>query len=499
MGTKSTRLLILIVAYNDVATIQTVLSRIPSAISRHPYRILIIDDSSSDKTFESALQYKMGNPKLDIDILYNPQSQGYGGNLKIGFQYAIDHDFDMVALLHGNGKYAPEVLEDLITPVVQNDADVVLGSRMIEPLKALKEGMPLYKYIGNRILTRTQNYFLGASLSEFHSGYRVYSVAALMSVPFAYNTNDYHFDTEIVIQFMLKGLRVSEVEIPAYSSYEINLRNGIVYAWKVLQTTITSGLNRMGIFFDRKYDVSDDAVWYSLKLGYTSSHSIVLDEIAPGSRVLDIGCGSAQFAEKLKEKGCYVHGLDWLDLEEPAHVDLYTRLDLNRDDVDLPREEYDYILLLDIIEHLLRPEKLLEDLREQVKGEKPIIIITVPNVAFFLVSLRLLFGEFRYGKQGVLDLTHRRLYTFKSIRDSLVKGGYEIESIKGIPAPYPKALGYNLATRILITLNTFLIKLSRSFFSYQVLVTARPLPTLADLIAAATSAAEQMKQRTHRS
>jgi glycosyltransferase involved in cell wall biosynthesis len=499
LGTKSTRLLILIVAYNDVATIQTVLSRIPPTISAHPYRILIIDDSSSDKTFESALQYKMDNPDLDIDILYNPQSQGYGGNLKIGFQYAIDHAFDMVALLHGNGKYAPEVLDDLITPVLQNDADVVLGSRLTKPLKALKEGMPLYKYVGNRILTRAQNYLLGASLTEFHSGYRVYSVAALKSVPFAYNTNDYHFDTEIVIQFMLKGLRISEVEIPAYSSYEINLRNGIAYAWRVLQTTMTSCLNRMGIFFDRKYDVSDDAEWYSLKLGYASSHSAVLNKIAPGSKVLDIGCGSGQFAEKLKEKGCYVHGLDWLDLEEPANFDLFTRLDLNRDDVDLPREEYDFILLLDVIEHLLRPEKLLEDLREQVKGEKPIIMITVPNVAFFLVSLRLLFGQFRYGKQGVLDLTHRRLYTFKSIRESLVQSGYEIEGIKGIPAPYPKALGYNLMSRMLIALNSFLIKFSRSFFSYQVLVTAKPLPTLADLIGAATSAAEQINQRTLRS
>jgi 2-polyprenyl-3-methyl-5-hydroxy-6-metoxy-1,4-benzoquinol methylase len=255
----------------------------------------------------------------------------------------------------------------------------------------------------------------------------------------------------------------------------------------------------MGIFFDRKYDVSDDAEWYSLKLGYASSHSAVLNKIAPGSKVLDIGCGSGQFAEKLKEKGCYVHGLDWLDLEEPANFDLFTRLDLNRDDVDLPREEYDFILLLDVIEHLLRPEKLLEDLREQVKGEKPIIMITVPNVAFFLVSLRLLFGQFRYGKQGVLDLTHRRLYTFKSIRESLVQSGYEIEGIKGIPAPYPKALGYNLMSRMLIALNSFLIKFSRSFFSYQVLVTAKPLPTLADLIGAATSAAEQINQRTLRS
>ena len=486
-------------AYNDVATIRTVLGKIPPTIYSHPYRILIIDDSSSDNTFESALQYKMDNPDLDIEILYNPQGQGYGGNLKMGFQYAIDHAFDMVALLHGNGKYAPEVLEDLITPVVQNDADVVLGSRMIKPLKALKEGMPLYKYVGNRILTRTQNYLLGASLTEFHSGYRVYSVAALKSVPFAYNTNDYHFDTEVVIQFMLKGLRISEVRIPAYSSHEISLRNGIKYAWRVLKTTMTSCLNRMGIFFDKKYDVSDDAMWYSLKLGYTSSHSIVLNEITPGSKVLDIGCGSGQLAEKLKERGCHVHGLDWLDLEEPSNFDLYTRLDLNRHDVDLPKEEYDYILLLDVIEHLLRPEKLLEDLREQVKGKKPFIIITVPNVAFFLVSLRLLFGHFQYGKQGVLDLTHRRLYTFKSIKNSLVQSGYKIKGIRGIPAPYPKALGYNLTSRLLVALNSFLMTFSRSFFSYQVLVMAKPLPTLADLIGHATAAAERMHQRMLRS
>ena len=118
-----------------------------------------------------------GDIPFKITVLYNPVNQGYGGNQKIGYHYAIERGFDFVALLHGDGQYAPEFLPALIEPLLKGEADAVFGSRMMNKRDALKGGMPLYKFVGNRILTSIQNRVLGANLTEFHSGYRVYSVA----------------------------------------------------------------------------------------------------------------------------------------------------------------------------------------------------------------------------------------------------------------------------------------------------------------------------------
>jgi glycosyltransferase involved in cell wall biosynthesis len=118
-----------------------------------------------------------------VSVLYNPVNQGYGGNQKTGYHYAIEKDFDFVALLHGDGQYAPEVLGQLVEPLRRGEVDAVFGSRMLVPRDALKGGMPPYKYIGNRILTAVQNKLLGTRLSEFHSGYRVYAVSALRAIP----------------------------------------------------------------------------------------------------------------------------------------------------------------------------------------------------------------------------------------------------------------------------------------------------------------------------
>ncbi len=140
-----------------------------------------------------------------LHVLFNPVNQGYGGNQKIGYHFAIERGFDFVALVHGDGQYAPECLPELVRPLRDGEADAVFGSRMLEKAAALRGGMPLYKYVGNKILTGSRTACSASSLSEFHSGYRVYAVAALKQIPFALNTNDFHFDTEIIVQLMLGG------------------------------------------------------------------------------------------------------------------------------------------------------------------------------------------------------------------------------------------------------------------------------------------------------
>src|SRR5262245_39375223 len=212
-----TRVLIFIVAYNAERTIEAVLRRIPTELAQYDTEILIIDDSSSDATFERAqILEKTQQLSIPLTVLFNPVNQGYGGNQKIGFHYAIRKKFDVVALLHGDGQYAPERLPQLIEPLAAGNAEAVFGSRMMESGNALRGGMPYYKYVGNKVLTRIQNRILGSSLSEFHSGYRVYSVEALNRIPFDRNTNEFHFDTEIIVQFLRAGMRIHELPIPTF-------------------------------------------------------------------------------------------------------------------------------------------------------------------------------------------------------------------------------------------------------------------------------------------
>ncbi len=215
-GSAKPKLLILIVAYNAEKTIQSVLARVPPSIAdQYDVEVLVIDDASTDETFERGHEVvSNGSFPFPLTVLFNPVNQGYGGNQKIGYFYAIKNGFDFVALVHGDGQYAPECLPDLLRPLRDGEAAASFGSRMMEHGAARKGGMPLYKFVGNRILSTFENRMLRTSLTEFHSGYRVYAVKALKCVPFAQNTNDFHFDTEIIIQFVLAGLHIVERPSP---------------------------------------------------------------------------------------------------------------------------------------------------------------------------------------------------------------------------------------------------------------------------------------------
>jgi glycosyltransferase involved in cell wall biosynthesis len=274
---KKPRLLVFVVAYNAEHTLQNVLSRIsPSLADDYDVEILAIDDASADRTFEVGHQIKTGKSlPFPLRVLLNPVNQGYGGNQKIGYHYALKNNFDFVALLHGDGQYAPEALPELLKPLTEGSADAVFGSRMLTQGAAIKGGMPLYKFLGNKILTWCQNRLLHTVFSEFHSGYRVYSTAALKTIPFDRNTNDFHFNTEIIIQLLIVGMRVRELPIPTYYGDEICHVNGIKYAWNIIKTTFNARIHDWNIFYDSKYDCAPQQAsngYYQLKIGYDSPH-----------------------------------------------------------------------------------------------------------------------------------------------------------------------------------------------------------------------------------
>ena len=263
---KKRKLLIFIVTYNAEKTIEDVVSRIPKQLSKsYNLEILIIDDASQDKTFEISKKIKnIFSNTFKIKVLCNPINQGYGGNQKIGYHYAIKNNFDFVVLLHGDGQYAPEVLTKLLKPTLNNKFNIVIGSRMVKKSLALRGGMPIYKFFGNIILTQIQNFLLSTKLAEFHSGYRIYSVNSLKRIPFYLNTNDFHFDTEILIQLFLVNEKIKEISIPTFYGDEICHVNGLKYGFNVIRMTFIASLQKtLGINLTRKFKKVNFVIKYS--------------------------------------------------------------------------------------------------------------------------------------------------------------------------------------------------------------------------------------------
>jgi glycosyltransferase involved in cell wall biosynthesis len=485
-----TRLLIFIVAYNAERTIQNVIRAIPASLAAHETEILIVDDSSQDATFSEAHSAaRVSEVLFPTTVLYNPVNQGYGGNQKIGFRYAIENGFDIVALLHGDGQYKPQCLPDLLEPLIEDDADAVFGSRMLTPGAALRGGMPLYKYAGNRILTTIQNRLLGSTLSEFHSGYRLYSVAALKRIPFECNTNDFHFDTEIIIQLLRSGMTIRELPIPTYYGDEICHVNGLQYAANVVKATFISRGQDLGIWYERKFDVRDHGhgnPLYQPKFSFESPHTLTLDRVPAGAVVADIGCAAGYMSQALSDKGCHVTGIDQFVPDSNAGRERFIRCDLDQSGFPLDAGGFDYVLLLDIVEHLRSPEGFLDSLRNsRISGRKVKIVVSTGNIGFIVTRLALLFGWFNYGPRGILDLTHTRLFTFKTMRALFEQAGYSVEEVRGVPAPFPLALGEGLAAKLALGINKALIRVWKSLFSYQIFMVCTPLPSVQWLLAQA--------------
>jgi len=286
---------------------------------------------------------------------------------------------------------------------------------------------------------------------------------------------------------LFAGLRIKEIPIPTYYGDEICHVNGLKYAWDVAKATTTARLQRYHLMYRRNFDVSKEDtsgnLIYEPKLDFVSPHTQSLAAVTPGASVVDIGCASGYMSKPLKAKGCKVYGVDAYPAADAHELEEFKQCDLDRSEFPMDLVGKDYVLLLDVIEHLKNPEEFAAKLYRACSYNWNIkLIVSTGNVGFFIPRLMHLFGQFNYGKKGILDLTHTRLFTFSSLRHLLEESGFVLLEEKGIPAPFPKAIANAKLAEFLLNVNQWLIGRWKEMFAYQIFVVVKPKPSLPSLL-----------------
>lgn len=471
------RIGIFIVTYNAVTTLNKVLRRITPHVWRNVEQVVVADDASQDATFELAVGIQALRNLSKLKVLKHPKNLGYGGNQKAGYRYFIEQGFDIVVLLHGDGQYAPELLSHMYAPLVRGEADAVFGSRMMTDYGGpLKGGMPLYKYAGNRVLTIFENRALGLGLTEFHSGYRAYNLHALSQIRFDKMTDDFHFDTEIIIKLHHQNFRIAEVPIPTFYGDEICYVNGVKYAKACLRAVSRYISTKRSVRSYPEYE--EYFVPYKVKQSRYSSHFYARRLVGTNQRVLEAGCCDGAFGAELAQAGNRVVGID----PQPQVPDaagyeavLESRLDQNLlEGLQLQRGSFDRILLLDQIDRFAQPRQVLGELRPLL-AERGKLILSVPNAVHITTRFMVLFGGFRYSDRGIMDWSHLRFFTASTIRRLLESEGFTVTERHFTIVPLERVIAIPPDHGMLRAANIFLkaiTSMAPGLFGYQVVLVA---------------------------
>jgi GT2 family glycosyltransferase len=264
-GPRPQRVIVL-PAYRAAKTLVEVVDDIPAGQAD---RILLVDDASADATVSVATA-------LHLDVIRHQQNLGYGGNQKTCYRHALAMGADVVVMLHPDGQYDPAIIPNLCRVIEAGEADIVLGSRWLG-LDPAKAGMPWWKRLGNRFLTAAENRVLGLDLSEYHTGYRAYSRRFLEAIPFLENSNDFVFDTQVLIQAATFGFKIGEV--PAIGKYHadassVSFRTSTVYGLETLAALVRYVIHRAG-FPSPWLTPASDADKQALSIGQVAHHSNV--------------------------------------------------------------------------------------------------------------------------------------------------------------------------------------------------------------------------------
>jgi glycosyltransferase involved in cell wall biosynthesis len=470
---QAPRVGVLVVAYNAAGTLSQTLARLPESFTSVVDHIMVCDDASSDDTYAVGLAFQQSST-LPITVVRHQDNLGYGGNQKAGYEWAKVHGLDIVVLLHGDGQYAPEYIETLVEPLANGDADAVFGSRMMTRGGALRGGMPLYKYVGNRILTTVQNRLADLDLTEWHSGYRAYRVDAIADLDFGSYSDDFDFDTEIILGLHALGKRIVEVPIPTYYGDEICYVNGMKYAKDVTLDVLKFRMHQMG-FGASSPGLAVEA--YEVKPSPYSSHGVLLRWLSadPGRRVLDVGCSDGRFAALARKSGHWVTGVDLVKhLGIGERVDEFVEADLNLGLPEVVGADYQVVVAGDVLEHVTDPNRLLSSIVDRLAAGGQ-VYVSVPNFAHWYPRTRVALGLFDYDQRGLLDRGHVRFFTRRSFEKLVRQCGLRIVERETVGSPFDvldrgtSTTGVGrLATRV-AGVDRWLTRVWPTMFGYQFL------------------------------
>jgi glycosyltransferase involved in cell wall biosynthesis len=240
------RIAVVLPAYNAERTLEATVRELPELVDER----ILVDDHSSDETVAMARS-------LNLTVVVHDRNRGYGANQKTCYALALARGADVVVMIHPDYQYSPLLVMALASMVAYGVYDVALGSRILTG-GALRGGMPVYKYVSNRFLTATQNCMIGASLSEYHTGYRAFSREILEALPYERNSDDFVFDNQMLAQAVMWGARIGEISCPTKyfpEASSINFRRSTIYGLGVLSTSVAFRMSKWGIHRSPIFDM----------------------------------------------------------------------------------------------------------------------------------------------------------------------------------------------------------------------------------------------------
>ncbi len=463
------RIGILTPTYAAATALASALGRLPADVRPDIEELIVSDEHGTSEP--AGLADRRSDPP--VTGVPHPRSVGYGGQQKDAYKLAIEHGLDIVVVVPGAGCRAPESLPAILAPLVTGEADVVFGSRTMSRSATRRSGLHTVRTVGNRGLTRFQNAALGMHLTDFRSGYLGISVSALKQIPFERNSDGYGFDMQMMIQFNDAGFHIAEVSVPDDGADATRRADWLRSAADALVEIVAYRLQKAGFGDGSRITLNEE---YQLKPSEDSSHGRILEILGsrPPSRILDLGCSGGLLAERLEGMGHHVIGVDVTEIVGVRdRASAFFKADLNE---GIPAEVgsgFDVVLAADVIEHLVKPQALLHQVHDVVSPDGT-AIFCVPNFAHWYPRLRSAMGRFDYDQRGILDATHLRFFTRRSVRKLVEGQGFTVRGVEFVGLPLDALAMGGAGARAIRAVDRLLVSLYPTLFGYQIIVEAAP-------------------------
>lgn len=448
----------------DAETLQRTLGSIPERVHDALDEVVVMDDRAGAEALP-ALASAEAAVKLDVVVHRNPREHGFGGARKAAFEYARRKRFDWAICMRAGAGQPAEALQALLDGLAVRPEAVLLASRNADR----GSGMAWWRWLAHALWAGLLNRILGVRLGDYGTSFRALPASILARIPYHADADDRLFDIHILIQCRVLGAPVREIPVAPAWAESTRAGQGVVHALRAIGTAVGYRLHQLHLIRRGRYFV-DEGVHYTLKHSDTSSHMQIVDAIAEGSRVLDLGCSQGLLAAPLREKGVAVVGVDVRAASEVAEeLAEYYQRDLE-EPLELPTGRvFDYVVCSDVIEHLRNRTELLRGARRYLR-EGGRLIISTPNVALWFYRLSLLIGRFEYGARGVLDETHVHLFTRASFRRQVERAGFHVLEERVTALPFEVVFESTGRSRLVRTVSRLYYGLARlwpGMFAYQ--------------------------------